>query len=73
MWDASYLLFADCVQGETADTINGVETLRTREFVLTPATSDLPYYLDGEDFDIAELHVRIVPDALTFYDTRLIE
>ena len=39
--------------------------------MLTPATSDLPYYLDGEDFDIAELHVRIVPDALTFYDTRL--
>lgn len=51
-----------------------VRTIFTNEFVLKPHLPDpangekaLPFFIDGEDFDASELHVKLIPSAIPIY------
>ena len=50
---------------------DGVSSFGLSSFILRPHLREgekpLPYFIDGEEFEMSEISVRMVPNAITLY------
>ena len=68
-----HLSLTPSMQGALLEHESWTTTLHTTEFVLVPPAEDskeqkpLPYFIDGEEFEAKEMHVKLLPGALLMY------